>query len=118
MSLYELWLEARKKGILAPEWELAMNFLVWATKNGYRPKYGYKGNFTPENLLKAKPKIGIDLASGPDATAIGDKIIINEPLSAEALSKMKVAKLRELGYDLKGAIKKDDIIKAIMEAAK
>jgi hypothetical protein len=53
MSLYSLWLEAHKKGILAPEWAQAHNFLIWATANKYRPEYGYKGKFTPDNLRAA-----------------------------------------------------------------
>ena len=53
MSLYSLWLDAHKKGILASEWKLAHNFLTWATANGYKTEFGYEGKFTPDNLRAA-----------------------------------------------------------------
>ena len=103
MSLYSLWLDAHDKGILASEWKLAHNFLTWATKNGYKPEYGYEGDFTPENLLAAMPK---EEESQDDVFD---------------LSKMKVVELKELAekmeIDIKGITRKDDIVKAIAEAA-
>jgi len=111
MSLYSLWLEAHDKGILAPEWKLAHNFLTWATANGYKPEYGYKGKFTSENLLAAIP--GAIEASKEFEES--DKLL--EGMDDAALSKMKVPELKELAdkmeIDLKGITRKDDIIKAI-----
>lgn len=95
-SLYQIWLEAHNKGILAQEWRLARDFLAWATANKYKAEYGYKGEFAPENLLAKIPR--------------ADK--------PKDLSEMKVGELRELanekGIDVKG-LKKDEIIKAIEE---
>ncbi len=54
MSLYEMWLNVHKNGTLPAEWQLAHNFLTWATANGYKTEYGYEGEFTPESLLAAK----------------------------------------------------------------
>ena len=53
LSLYAMWLEAQKRNALPSEWKLAHNFLTWATENGYKTEYGYKGEFTPDNLLVA-----------------------------------------------------------------
>ncbi len=52
-SLYSMWLDAHKRNALPPEWLLAHNFLTWATANGYKTEYGYKGEFTPGSLLSA-----------------------------------------------------------------
>ncbi len=116
MSLYSIWLEAHDKGILAPEWNLAHNFLTWATANGYKPEYGYKGKFTPENLLVAIPKA----KSGEkeiERFAAAMTSYVTGALDVETLSKMKVPELKELAekmeIDLKGITRKDDIIKAI-----
>ncbi len=83
-SLYAMWLEAHKMNALPAEWKLAHNFLTWATTNGYKPEYGYEGEFTPDNLLAAKSKsqevyAGVDFGRGKDATSIDGEIIPNAP---------------------------------------
>lgn len=94
MSLYKLWEKGK-----APEWRYFYDFVAWVNANKYKEEYGYKGGFTPENLLAKIPR--------------ADK--------PKDLSEMKVAELRELanekGIDVKG-LKKDEIIKAIEERSK
>lgn len=101
-SLYGIWLEAHNKGILAQEWRLAHIFIEWATANKYKAEYGYKGDFTPENLIKKIPE-----ADKP------------KEQYNEAMCHMKVAELKELAeekeIDIKGLTRKDEIIKAIKE---
>lgn len=117
-SLYQIWLEAHNKGILAQEWRLARDFLAWATANKYKAEYGYKGEFAPENLLVAIPKA----KSGEkeiERFAAAMTSYVTGALDVETLSKMKVPELKELAekmeIDLKGITRKDDIIAAIKE---
>lgn len=96
MSLFKTWEDAHIKNTLPPEWRTWGECRAWAIANGYKIEYGYKGEFTPEGCLKAMPGykdgldagavivdeiapdfdkyeiVGIDLAGGPDETAIAE----------------------------------------------
>jgi hypothetical protein len=109
-SLYAMWLEAHKKNDLPPEWTLAHEFLTWATANGYKPKYGYKGKFTPENLLAAiTSTTGTTEPKGDDMSEVVSELVNNNTL----------AELKEMAKDigLGKATSKKDIAKLIVENA-
>lgn len=55
-KLYDIWKKNWEAGTLPPEWENAGDFLGFATANGYKPEFGYDGEFNPENLLAAIKK--------------------------------------------------------------
>lgn len=102
-SLYAMWLEAHKANALPPEWKLAHNFLVWATANGYKTEYGYKGKFTPDNLLAAVT------AASVKAKQMGDPV-------SELVNNNTLAELKEMAkdIDLGKATKKEDIARLIV----
>ncbi len=131
-SLYGMWLEAHKKGMLPPEWRLAHNFLTWATANGYKVEHGYKGEFTPGNLKLAADNakwpaataesiiadinatvVGVDFASGPDKTVISyiknaDNLVKTKKL--EDLKKLAA----DMEVDIGGATTKKEIATLIV----
>ena len=134
LSLYAMWLEAYKKGELPPEWRLAHNFLTWATANGYRTEYGYKGEFMPENLLEAIKttryigqkeiaeifKIPAELLDGSNAelAAFMEVNGIGQTQVNDLVNNNTLAALKELakGIDLGKATKKEDIARLIVAA--
>ncbi len=98
-SLYSMWLDAHKRNALPPEWLLAHNFLTWATANGYKTEYGYKGEFNPASLLSAMRGNG-----GPSV----EELVENNTLAA----------LKEMatGIDLGNAKTKKEIAMLIVAA--
>ena len=51
MSLFKIWQSEKKP----KEWQELEDFRSWAIENRYKAEYGYKGEFTPNSLLKAMP---------------------------------------------------------------
>lgn len=102
-SLYALWLETNKNGALPQEWRLAHNFLTWATANGYKVEYGYKGEFTPDNLKQA--------IQGAETERVPDPV-------CELVNNNTLAALKEMakGIDLGKATRKEDIARLIVDS--
>lgn len=55
MTARQLWNDARKNNKLPPEWKTWAEFRAWVNANKYKADYGYRGEFTPECLLKEIP---------------------------------------------------------------
>ncbi len=111
MSLYQMWLKAHNTSALPPEWELAHNFLTWATANKYKAEYGYEGDFTPDNLKNAIMK-----NSGNGKKESGEPDASDELPSAEALkNSMNKDALIELAKEKEVQISDTDTKQQIAE---
>ena len=62
-TLYGMWQDAHERKVLPAEWKRAGDFLHWATANGYKAEFGYKGEFGPESCASSIPTSKPDLAS-------------------------------------------------------
>lgn len=67
MSLYKIWAANKRH----PSWPDFTAFRDWTLKEAWLEKYGFEGEFSPDNLKAAVPERKIDIASilTPDITA-------------------------------------------------
>lgn len=111
-GLYGVWNDAKRRGI-NPAWANVGQFIAWAHEAGYKAAYGYKGEFTPENLKFAIPQPKIENFAAAMTSYVTGKA------DMETLLKMKVVELKELAADmdieLKGATTKKEIAEKIAE---
>ena len=106
MTARKMWNIARRNNKLPLEWSTWAEFRAWVNANGYKAEYGYKGEFSPENLLKSIPKTESDVSQSWKET------IFDVNGTVENLKKYAA----KSNIDLGKARTKKEIIDAIMKA--
>lgn len=99
MTARKMWNAARIRGNLPHEWNTWEKFRAWVNDNQYKASYGYQGEFTPENLLKA--------------TRGSDKTTATTGGEFHSLMRMRLDELKRLaiekGFEINEAATKKEI---------